>query len=194
MATATSRPTLHHVNLKTSRLQDMIDWYGEMVGIQVTHQGDGAAWTTNDAANHRLALIATPDTIDDPDKVKHAGLHHIAFEYDSVPDLINDYVRIRDEVGATLHMALDHGMTLSYYFVDPDGNSLELQADWFGDWDKSKAFMAEDPAFEADPIGTFVDPDKIAAAFADGASVEELHKRGYAGEFAPDGKPDMRLP
>ena len=194
MATATPRPVLHHVNLKTSRMQEMIDWYTSMVGLEITHQADGAAWTTNDAANHRIALLATPDTVDDPDKLKHAGLHHIAFEYASVPDLVNDYVRIRDEVGSTLHMALDHGMTLSFYFVDPDGNSLELQADWFGDWSESKDFMLNSPEFEADPIGTFVDPDKIAEALADGASVEELHTRGYAGEFAPAEKPNMRLP
>jgi catechol-2,3-dioxygenase len=29
---------------------------------------------------------------------------------------------------------LDHGMTLSFYYVDPDGNAVELQCDVFGDW------------------------------------------------------------
>ena len=27
-ATVTPHPTLHHVNLKTTRLPEMIDWYG----------------------------------------------------------------------------------------------------------------------------------------------------------------------
>jgi hypothetical protein len=26
------KPTLHHVNLKTIRMQEMIDWYGVIVG------------------------------------------------------------------------------------------------------------------------------------------------------------------
>jgi len=30
--------------------------------------------------------------------------------------------------------ALDHGMTISLYYLDPDGNLLELQVDSFGDW------------------------------------------------------------
>ena len=29
----TVRPTLHHINLKTPRLQEMIEWYGIVVGM-----------------------------------------------------------------------------------------------------------------------------------------------------------------
>jgi catechol-2,3-dioxygenase len=53
-------PILHHVNLKTTQLQAMIDWYATLVGIKVTFQFPGGAWLTNDAANHRLALLAMP--------------------------------------------------------------------------------------------------------------------------------------
>ena len=56
------KPVLHHVNLKTTRLQEMIDWYGRVTGMEVQHRAPVGAWLTNDAANHRLALIsvATP--------------------------------------------------------------------------------------------------------------------------------------
>ena len=54
-------------------------------------------------------------------------------------------------------------MTFSYYYRDPDGNHVELQVDNFGDWAKSSAFMREGPEFHADPIGQFVDPDRVAA-------------------------------
>ena len=30
-------PTLHHVNLKTTRLREMIDWYGTVVGLKPQH-------------------------------------------------------------------------------------------------------------------------------------------------------------
>jgi catechol 2,3-dioxygenase len=85
-------------------------------------------------------------------------------------------------------------MTLSMYYVDPDGNSVELQCDEFGDWDKSKQFMLTSPDFAADPIGKSYDPDKLVAARAAGASNEELHRRAYAGEFEPDEPLDLRLP
>ena len=80
------RPKLHHVNLKTTRLQEMIDWYGEVVGIEVTFQFSGRAWLTNDEANHRIALLASPKLKDDPEKLVHTRIHHTAFEYDSVDD------------------------------------------------------------------------------------------------------------
>ena len=44
------------------------------------------------------------------------------------------------------------------------------------------------PEFQADPIGTFVDPD-LAAASAAGASFEQIHARAMAGEFAPETPP-----
>src|SRR5271155_1943333 len=74
----THRPVLHHVNLKTRRLQAMIDWYGVVTGMTARYVFPGGAWLSNDAANHRLALLATPTLDDDPDKLAHTGLHHTA--------------------------------------------------------------------------------------------------------------------
>jgi catechol-2,3-dioxygenase len=80
------------------------------------------------------------------------------------------------------------------YFVDPDGNSVELQADNFGDWKRSTDWMRTAPEFAANPIGVPVDPDRLVKAWREGASAQELHRRAYAGEFAPDGAFDLRLP
>src|SRR5690349_13504346 len=55
------RPKLHHVNLKTTRLQEMIDWYSTLVGARVHHQYELGAWISNDEANHRIALLAFPN-------------------------------------------------------------------------------------------------------------------------------------
>ena len=48
-------------------------------------------------------------------------MHHSAFEYDSFEDLNASYLRLR-EAGITPDICLDHGMTFSYYYKDPDGN------------------------------------------------------------------------
>jgi catechol 2,3-dioxygenase len=187
------RPALHHVNLKTTRLQQMIDWYGLVVGIEVTHQFEGGAWLTNDAANHRLALLSAPGLADDPEKLRHAGLHHTAYEYPSMNDLLDTYVRLKEH-GIVPHACLDHGMTMSFYYVDPDGNSVELQCDEFGDWSMSKEFMKNAPEFASDPIGIQVDPDRVVSVRGGGATPQEIHRRAYAGEFAPDTPLDLRLP
>ncbi len=154
-----AKPFLHHVNLKTTRLQEMIDWYATVAGLTSIFQFPGGAWLTNDDANHRLALLTSSKMSDDADKLVHTGIHHTAFEYATIDDLLNAYTRLK-ELGITPHMALDHGMTLSFYYVDPDGNSVELQVDNFGDWAKSKEWMHTSPDFAADPIGQFVDPDQ----------------------------------
>jgi catechol-2,3-dioxygenase len=190
--TAVAVPTLHHVNLKTPRLQEMVEWYGLVVGMRTTHAFAGGAWLTNDAANHRLALLSTPRIVDDPDKLVHAGIHHLAFEYGALDELLGTYVRL-EQAGILPHSVLDHGMTLSFYYVDPDGNSVELQVDLFGDWSQSAAFMRGEQ-FAADPIGTYVDPERLVAAWRDGTSGEELHRRAYAGEFAPAEPQDLRVP
>ena len=76
-------------------------------------------------------------------------------------------------------------MTLSFYYADPENNSVELQADVFGDWKKSKAWMRKSPQFKADPVGKFVDPAAMLAARAAGVKTKELLRRAYAGEYPP---------
>jgi catechol 2,3-dioxygenase len=177
------KPTFHHVNLKTTRLQGMIDWYVTVVGMRVTHQAPVGAWLTNDAANHRLALLALPGYVDDPDKERHTGLHHTAFEYASLSDLYDSYGRLKDH-NIEPKMCLDHGMTTSMYYADPDSNLVELQADNFGDWSKSSAWMSTSSEFASNPIGVPFDPAKVYTAYKAGAAPLDLQKRVTAGEFA----------
>jgi len=188
-----AQPILHHVNLKTTRLQEMIDWYATTVGLKTVFQFPGGAWLTNDAANHRLALLTSSKMSDDVDKLVHTGVHHIAFEYATLDELLHTYTHLK-ALGITPHMVLDHGMTLSFYYVDPDGNSVELQIDNFGDWTQSQEWMRTSPDFAADPIGKFVDPDQIVALHKAGVSHAEIHRRAYAGEFTPAEPMDPRVP
>ena len=190
--TAVIHPKFHHFNLKTTRLQEMIDWYSALVGAEVNFQDDVGAWLSNDAANHRIALLAFPGFVDDPEKEMRTGLHHSAFEYDSFEDLNSSYLRLRD-AGIEPDICLDHGMTLSYYYKDPDGNHVEVQVDNFGDWATSTEWMRTSGAFKANPIGVFVDPAKVADAAAAGAAHAEVHERAMAGEFAPP-QPPVEIP
>jgi catechol-2,3-dioxygenase len=180
--TETIRPAFHHFNLKTTRLDELIEWYSTVVGADVTFRDDVGAWLTNDEANHRIALLAFPNFVDDPDKETRTGLHHSAFEYASFDDLNASYLRMR-AAGIEPDICIDHGMTLSYYYKDPDGNHVELQCDVFGDWAASREWMRTSEQFKANPIGVFVDPAKIAGAAAEGASFDDIHARAMAGEF-----------
>jgi catechol-2,3-dioxygenase len=186
-------PVFHHVNLKTARLGEMIDWYGVAVGMRPNFRDEVIAFLTNDDANHRIALTSVPGLSDDPEKVPHTGIHHTAFEFASLEDLLGRYQSLK-AVGIEPHACIDHGLTMSFYYLDPDGNSVELQSDNYGDWARSGEWMRNAVEFAANPIGQFVDPDKLCELSAAGMSAEEIHQNAYAGEYAPDEPMDIRLP
>jgi catechol 2,3-dioxygenase len=188
MSDSVIHPKFHHVNLKTTRLQEMIDFYSTLVGAEVIFQDEVGAWLSNDAANHRIALLAFPNFVDDPEKENRAGMHHSAFEYASFDELNLSYLRLK-QAGITPALCLDHGMTFSYYYADPDGNNVELQVDNFGDWEKSKEWMQTSDEFKANPIGQFVDPERVAADHAHGVSFEEIHAKAMVGGYAPEQAP-----
>jgi catechol 2,3-dioxygenase len=187
------RPSLHHVTMKTSRLDEMIEWYGLVLGAQVQFRNEVAAWTSNDEANHRIAFLTTPGVKDDPDKIAHSGMHHTAFEFGTHQALFDNYERLA-EVGILPHICFDHGLTMSFYYLDPDGNSVELQSDNFGNWIHSSHWMQTSREFAREPIGVEVDPPKMIEALKRGVSLSDLLKKTRAGEFLPEKRGDIRLP
>lgn len=189
----TIKPSLHHVTIKTTRLDEMIAWYGLVIGAQVQFRDAGAAWTTNDAANHRVAFLTVPKLADDPDKTAHNGVHHFAFEYESFDDLMSSFDRMR-KANIEPAFCLDHGLTISLYYRDPEGNYIELQSDNFSDWKKSTEFMRTSPDFAANPIGTFFDPALVFEASKTGIEFKELQANIRAGGYLPATIPNIGLP
>ncbi len=187
------RPAFHHVTIKTSHLQDMVDWYVKVVGAKVNFQDAHNAWTTNDEANHRIAFLSVPGLDDDPEKTRHNGMHHSAFEYASFADLMSSYDRLQGE-GIVPAFCLDHGLTISLYYKDPEGNFVELQSDNFSDWQRSTEFMRTSEDFQRNPIGTFFDPEQVYQALRAGRSFAALQPAIRAGEFLPAVIPEMGLP
>jgi catechol 2,3-dioxygenase len=187
------KPKLHHVTIKTSRLDEMIVWYALVVGAEVQFRDQGAAWMTNDAANHRIAFLAVPGLSDDAQKANHNGMHHCAFEYDSFADLMASFDRLR-KAGLEPAFCLDHGLTISLYYKDPEGNFVELQSDNFSDWRLSGEFIRTSTDFAANPIGTFFDPARVYEQFRAGAEFETLQRSIRAGAYVPDTIPGLGLP
>jgi len=187
------KPSLHHVTIKTTRLDEMIAWYGVVIGAQVQFRDAGAAWTTNDAANHRVAFLTVPRLSDDPDKTAHNGVHHFAFEYETFDDLMSSFDRMR-KANIEPAFCLDHGLTISLYYKDPEGNYIELQSDNFSDWKKSTEFMRTSADFAANPIGTFFDPALVFDANKTGIEFKELQAKIRAGAYLPATIPNIGLP
>jgi catechol-2,3-dioxygenase len=159
--------------------------------MNVMFQCADGAWLTNDQANHRLALLTSPQLSDDLDQSIHAGIHHCAFEFLTIDELLSTYLRLK-AAHIEPRVCLDHGMTTSFYYTDPDAHHVELQVDTFGNWEESGEWMRTSAQFAANPHGTLIDPEQLVAARQAGVSFHELHRRAYAGEFTPAGPLNMR--
>ena len=178
-------PRLHHATFMTMDVDAMVAFYETVAGLQPVYYAEHAAWLTNDEANHRIALLRLPGTHPPVDKPHSAGLHHTAFEYATFDQWLDNYVRLRD-LGILPVICLDHGMTMSMYYTDPDGNGVEIQVDAFNDWVLSKEWMWASQEFSEDQIGPQFDPDKLVEARATGLDAAEIHKRARASEYFPE--------
>ncbi|MBS1864234.1 MAG: VOC family protein [Actinobacteria bacterium] len=187
-------PSFHHINLKTTRKDEMIAWYTVVCGMRVNYNSPFGAFLSNDRANHRIALLAVPGLTPDPDRRTHDGMHHSAFEYASLADLDSTFRRLLEE-GIEPVFCVDHRNTIAYYYEDPDGNLVELQCDAFGDWEASTAWMKKELLeITEHPFGVIVDPAKVSEDVLAGVSLKEIQRRADEGAYPWEGEPDLRLP
>ena len=161
---------LAHVVYRTHRFAEMIDWYTTVLEAKVSHNNGTLAFLSWDDEHHRLAILNL-GTSDDPVSATGVGVHHVAYTWDTLSALLETYERLRD-VGIKPVVKLRHGMTLSMYYADPDGNQSELQIDILTP-DAADEFMLSD-AFRANPIGETFDPEELLIAFKAGEDVTPL--------------------
>lgn len=160
---------LAHVVLRTARFEESVQWWRDLLVADTRFENDFIAFLTYDEEHHRLAIVRSPQV--DDDGRRSAGMEHVAFTYADLDDLLATYVRLAEN--GTMPVApINHGMTLSLYYADPDGNQVELQIDTMSTTE-AESFMAG-AVFAANPIGVRFDPVDLVARRADGASVEEL--------------------
>jgi catechol-2,3-dioxygenase len=170
-------PKFAHVVFQTGQPQAMRDWYCAVLDGHVVYQDDALSFITFDEEHHRVALIHPPAPLrrKTPDT---AAMHHVAYTFESIDDLLDRYVLLRDQ-GIKPAVCIAHGVTTSMYYRDPDGNHVEMQIDRFAEPDDATAYM-KGPEYAADSVGPAFDPDALLAARRDGRSVEELSDRAWA--------------
>lgn len=160
---------LAHFVLRTPRFDESVAWWKTVLVAEPRHQNDFLSFLTYDDEHHRLAILSDPNLADDGKT--SAGLEHVAFTYPDLDALLATYQRLA-AAGIKPIAPVNHGMTLSLYYADPDGNQCELQIDTMS-VDEAEAFMASD-VFAANPIGVPFDPDDLVARRNAGESVEAL--------------------
>lgn len=179
-----STPKLAHFVLQTNRLAEMRDWYCTVLNATVVFENPGMCFLTFDEEHHRIALLQPPGEPLTERTPTTVGLQHSAYTFEDLRSLIDTYRRLRDQ-GLQPYMPIQHGVTTSLYYQDPDGNLVELQIDNVDDPEAATAYMMGEE-YAADPIGPTFDPEAMAAALDGGVDPAVLTTRAWAlGPGAP---------
>jgi catechol-2,3-dioxygenase len=110
---------VRHVGLSARDPAALAEFYRDVLGLQVVATDTAALGATAFLSSHPaegsldLALFANP------------ALQHTAFEVRSLTDLRAFHQRVLSR-GMPITMALNHGVSLSFYFVDPEGHMVEV--------------------------------------------------------------------
>ena len=171
-----------HAVLRTNKFRQMVDWYKTVLLANVVFENEMLAFMTYDDEHHRLAIAAFPGIVDRAPN--SAGLDHLAYTYSNLGDLVATYERLK-AAGITPAAPINHGLTLSMYYRDPDGNKVELQIDNFETMEQMHGFFRSND-FSKNPIGISFDPDELARQYH--AGVPEAEIRKYRAEAGLDPK------
>jgi catechol-2,3-dioxygenase len=123
---------LGHVVLKVRDAARSRDFYVRALGLKVAHENldRGAVFLSFGREHHDLALfqLATGTA---PDATQ-PGLHHMAWQLGTFEELRDAYRELK-AMGVAVEATIEHNVTRSVYFPDPDGNRVELYCDMVED-------------------------------------------------------------
>ncbi len=116
-----------HVVLSVRDFDASVKFYSDALGMEVMvlRPERRQAFLSFGTQHHDIALFGAPE---EAERGK-LGMNHMALQIEGGLDELNVlYQRLLD-CGAQVDHLTDHGITKSVYFLDPDGNKLEIYCD-----------------------------------------------------------------
>ncbi|GKT43497.1 biphenyl-2,3-diol 1,2-dioxygenase 2 [Colletotrichum spaethianum] len=165
-----------HLGFRTSNPQRLVDFYLKFLGARVVLINDFISVLTWDQEHHRLAIIN--DAIAIPKKENTCGLDHVALKFASVGELVKVYQSGR-EAGIKPFLCLNHGVSTSLYYRDPDGNRIEALIEAYNNPEDVQKHMAT-----LDPLNIKAarfDPEDLMRRVNAGEDDEALRRAGFIG-------------
>lgn len=114
------------VHLVVTDLDRAVGFYGDAIGLEVNDRGDGVEATMGAGGEDLLHLIEVSQA---KPAGRHAGLYHFALLHPSREELARAVQRLA-VTNTQISGASDHGISEAIYLPDPDGNGIELAANW----------------------------------------------------------------
>jgi len=119
---------LGHIVLRVRDAQKSKEFYMRTLGLKLAHEDltRGAVFLSFGTEHHDLALFEpASDGLADG---KGPGLHHAAWQLGSFEELQAAFRELK-AMGVAVESTVEHNVTRSVYFPDPDGNRVELYCD-----------------------------------------------------------------
>jgi catechol 2,3-dioxygenase len=119
-----------HIVIKVRELERSRKFYTDVLGLtetMVMKEAKMAFFASNARDHHEIAVAEVGADAAGP-QVKQVGLFHIAFRLRNEGELRAAYEELKAKK-VPITWTVDHGITKSVYFRDPDGNQLELYCD-----------------------------------------------------------------
>lgn len=174
--------TIAHFGIRTTpeKFEEMVDWHLKFFGGTVVLRTPNSAFIRWDHEHHRLVILAFPHYEKVEDKSKATNVYHLAFSLNSLADLATSYEQ-KKALGIIPHWPVNHGMSTSMYYFDPDGNEFELQVDNFATAEEAHAFMSTEE-YAINPIGVDYVPEELVKRVRSGESEESIKTRPVIGK------------
>ena len=127
--------SLGHVVLKVSDIEQSEHFYGGVLGMPVCARlaEKGMKMTFFSLGNHHDLAVAEVSGEEAAAGDQAVGLHHVAFCVGNSLDQLVD-AKAHLETAGVKSNPVDHEVTKSIYFSDPDGNHVELYVDASDAW------------------------------------------------------------
>lgn len=143
MSSSVRIASLGHVVLRVRNLEVAEAFYRDVLGIPISVRAPEWSMTFFTLGEHHdLALAEMSGEVEDaPDRAP--GLDHIAFRLEGGDDALRAARDVLESAGVEVG-GIDHGVTRSIYFADPDGNRVELYVNGDADWRSDPSLILSD--------------------------------------------------
>lgn len=114
-----------HVVIKMRDLDAAKRFYRDVLGMKITDEREGfGVFFRFHEYHHDIAVFKVDENAESPQK-NQVGLAHIALVADSFETVKAMHQRLKEH-NVPIVRTVDHGITKSVYFKDPEGNELEI--------------------------------------------------------------------